>query len=382
MKQVLVTFLALCMYAGLSAQSSSSRYDSVLQRMGQEFARDPSTGSLSLGVYHKGKTWFYNFGKDNIPTEHSVYEIGSITKTFTSLVLARAVIEGKASLTDDIRKYMPGDFPGMQYNGEPIRLVHLANTSSGLPDNLPLVSDTLKHANPDSIPFIRERIMAGFSKEDFFKTLRTIRPDTMPGTVARHSNTAAKLLSHILEYIYNLPIDVLIKQYVLDPLQMKETSFASPEIPQGMMKGFNAAGKPVPLFANDFYKGTGGIRSTAADMIRYLRFLQDPKKPEVLMALTQTVSIEARTNKIIGLYPKDQVDPSKYAISLNWLQYHPEKNNFRIWTDGGTPGFRSYIVLYPEAELSMIFLSNRTGDKILDKLYAIGDTLFRMTGNP
>ncbi len=353
MKTLILALLLSVNYFFSYAQLAPARYDSVLQQLGKEFSEDTSTAGLSIGIHYKDNTWFYNFGKGN-PTRFSIYEIGSITKTFAGLVLAHAVSEGKVLLNDDIRKYMDGNFPNLTYNGEPIRLVNLANTSSCLPDNLLTGPDT------------------GFTKEIFFTALAGVRLDTIPGTKTHHSNTASMLLSLILENVYKEPIDVLIKRYVLDPLQMTNTSFGSATTPAQMMTGYNAAGKPASYLTGALMKGTGSMRSNSTDMVRYLSYLQKKETPETGMILTPTVSVDASTNKVCELASMDFVNDRVYALSLNWLQYHPGKGQLRIWTDGGTSGFRSYIVMYPEKRLSFIFLSNRTGEKILDKLYNIG----------
>jgi D-alanyl-D-alanine-carboxypeptidase/D-alanyl-D-alanine-endopeptidase len=358
MKTYLLLFL-VSIQSLFAYSQAPARYDSVLQRLGKEFANDTATAGLSISIVYKSDTWFYNFGKEN-PTEHSIYEIGSITKTFTSLVLAHAVSEGKVSLNDDIRKYIDGDFPNLNYNGEPIRLVHLANTSSALPDNILTGPDT------------------GFTRQLFFNALAAVKPDTLPGTKPRHSNTAAMLLSFILENIYKEPIDVLIKRYVLDPLQMTNTSFGLPVLPAQMMTGYNSAGKPAAYLTGALSKGTGSMRSNTIDMARYLSFLQTHATPEATMALTPTITVDAATNKARAMSSMDLVNDRVYALSLNWMQYHPGKNELRIWTDGGTYGFRTYIVMYPEKEVSFIFLSNRTGEKILDKMYRIGYTISQL----
>jgi D-alanyl-D-alanine-carboxypeptidase/D-alanyl-D-alanine-endopeptidase len=361
MKTPLITLLLCisCLYG--YSQAAPTVYDSIIQRLGNEFSSDTTTAGLSIGILHKGNTWFYNFGKGN-PGEHSIYEIGSITKTFASLVLAHAVQEGKVSLNDDVRKYIAGNFPNLAYNGEPIRLMHLANTTSGLPDNLPRRTDT------------------GFTRQDFMDALAAVKPDTIPGTKARHSNTAAILLSYIMEAVYQEPIDALIKRYILDPLQMTETSFGNTTTPLRMMQGYKPNGEPATYLTAQFAKGTGSMRSTASDMIKYLSYLQAHRTPESKLSLQQTVSVDAGTNKVREPVSIELVNDRVYALSLNWLQYHPAKGDLRIWTDGGTSGFRSYIVLYPETQLSLIFLSNRTGEKMLDKMYTIGDKIFRMLG--
>ncbi|MES2371170.1 MAG: serine hydrolase domain-containing protein [Bacteroidota bacterium] len=362
MKSPFITLLLCisCLYG--HTQLAPPAYDSIIQRLGNEFSKDTATAGLSIGILYGKNTWFYNFGKGN-PDEHSIYEIGSITKTFISLVLAHALTEGKVSLTDDVRKYLEGDFSNLAYKGEPIRLVNLANTTSALPDNLARRTDS------------------GFTKLDFLQALAAIKPDTIPGTKARHSNVAAALLAYIMEAVYKEPIDVLVNRYILEPLQMTETSFGNAITPTRMMKGYKTGGEMAAYLTSVFAKGTGSMRSTTSDMIKYLSYLQAHTTPESKLSLQPTVSVDAGTNKVRDLVSIDMINDRVYGLSLNWLQYHPEKGNLRIWTDGGTAGFRSYIVLYPESQLSLIFLSNRTGEKILDKMYTIGHKIFRMLGD-
>jgi CubicO group peptidase (beta-lactamase class C family) len=83
----------------------------------------------------------YNFGttaegQSLPPNDSTIYEIGSITKTFTTILLAHAVSEGKAAWNDDIRRYLNGDYPNLAFRGKPITLFQLANLTSSLPNSL------------------------------------------------------------------------------------------------------------------------------------------------------------------------------------------------------------------------------------------------------
>ena len=97
---------------------------------------------LSIGVYAQGQRRFYNFGTtrldgDKMPTENTVYEIGAIAKTMTGQLLARAIVEGRAALTDEAGKYLDEPYPNLENGGDVVRLVHLANMTSQLADNIP-----------------------------------------------------------------------------------------------------------------------------------------------------------------------------------------------------------------------------------------------------
>jgi CubicO group peptidase (beta-lactamase class C family) len=98
------------------AAGAKARLDTVVQRLGGAFMKQPARVGLSIGITQDGQTYFYHFGtteqgQSQPATQHTVYEIGSISKTFTSLLLAHAVLEKRVSLDDDIRKYLPGAYP-------------------------------------------------------------------------------------------------------------------------------------------------------------------------------------------------------------------------------------------------------------------------------
>jgi D-alanyl-D-alanine-carboxypeptidase/D-alanyl-D-alanine-endopeptidase len=370
--------ILLTIYSGsIFCQQAPSRFDSVIMRMGREFSADSLTGNLSIGITYKGTEWFYNFGRQD-PSKYSIYEIGSITKTFVSLIMAHAVTEGKVSPQDDIRKFLPRAFPHLEYNGHPVRMIHLANSSSGLPDNLPALPDTFRNTPPDSVSFVRAAIESKFSSVDFFNALDLVKPDTIPGAKPKHSNAAAYLLTYIMEKLYNEPIDKLVKRYVLDPLNMAGTSFGTKNINTGMMQGHSASNHPAPLLNWELVEGIGSMRSSTADMVKYMQYLMQQKTTQARMVLLPVIAVDAATNKTIELFPKDTIDAKRYSISYNWIHYHPAAGERRAFTDGGTPGFRSFIIMYTEAETGMIFLTDRTGPEIYNKMYRIIDSIFRI----
>src|SRR5579863_6267210 len=98
----------------------STNMDTVFRQLGEKFVADGRTDGLSIVAVYEGKAHIYNFGvssrsQKKIPTEHSVYEIGSISKSFTSLLLAHAISDGKVKIDDDIRKYLRGNYPKLEF---------------------------------------------------------------------------------------------------------------------------------------------------------------------------------------------------------------------------------------------------------------------------
>ncbi len=348
-----IFLILICISTNSFGQPLPNILDSSIKTWGQELVKDSIMRSVSIGVVSGTQQWQYHFGPDH-PGSHSVYEIGSVTKTFTSLVLAKAVREGKCNWYDDVRKYLPGSFPLMEYAGRPIQIIHLANTTSALPDNLP-----------------------GATRDIFLDTLSRVRLDTLPGSVAKHSNVAARLLVLVLEQIYTQSIEELIAERILAILGMHETYFAG-KITPGDITGYDEKGKAAQAFHDPLWNGTGAMRSTVGDMMRYMKMLLDKKDADARTVLMPTIAINATNNQVLAVPAKDTIDASRYFISLNWFHYHPSFDSYRIWTDGGTDGFRSYTVFYPDSEIAIVILSNRTGPQVMDRLYGLGEKIHKL----
>lgn len=177
-KTISFAIMAFCILvtSGLYGQIKKENLDTLIDKLGKNFIKNKQAVGLSVGVYNNGASYFYNYGTTEIenrkpPTQNTVYEIGSITKAFISLVLANAVTEKKVKLDDDIRKYLDGSYPNLEYNRKPITLLELSNTTSRLPNWLPPFTKQITDASSDSTPFFIEKIYGSYSKTDFFNAL-------------------------------------------------------------------------------------------------------------------------------------------------------------------------------------------------------------------
>jgi serine-type D-Ala-D-Ala carboxypeptidase/endopeptidase len=356
--------LYIVSYCSISGQTRQANTDTLVTRLGETFMKDKQAVGLSIGVYNNGAVAFYNFGttekeKAIRPTENTVYEIGSVTKGFVSLILANAVIEKKVNLDDDIRKYLAGSYPNLEYEKKPITLEQLANTTSGIPNWLPATPAAITDAPADSTAFLRERIYGRYTDNDFYAALHKVELDTIPGFKTRHSNAAAQLLTYILETVYATSIDNLVKKYVLEPNKMDNTSFlASKSNSKSLAIGYDGKGNRMPYFNTRYMKGVAGLNSTTADLLKFIR-LQLGKK-----------------DKAIVLTQKESFNAGYYSIGFNWLTYKHDNGHHQVWTDGGTYGFVSYIVFYPEINSGVVLLSNVCDDSAPGKLGNIAYQIF------
>ncbi|MBX9732880.1 MAG: serine hydrolase, partial [Chitinophagaceae bacterium] len=112
--------------------------DSLVNKVAPIYLQNPNTNGISIGIFYKGKKYKYNYGEvikgsGKLPTADNFYNLGSVAKTFVTTILAEAVVEKRVKLTDDIRKYLPTGYSNLEYENYPIKLVDLANHTSGLP---------------------------------------------------------------------------------------------------------------------------------------------------------------------------------------------------------------------------------------------------------
>jgi CubicO group peptidase (beta-lactamase class C family) len=346
------------------AQTKQVNTDTLVKRLGDTFMKDKQAVGLSIGVYNNGAVSFYNFGttekgKAIKPTQNTVYEIGSLTKAFISLILANAVLENKVKLDDDVRKYLDGDYPNLEYQNKPITLEQLANTTSGIPNWLPATPKEISNAPADSSAFLRNKIYGSYTDKDFYNALHKVELDTIPGFKTRHSNAAAQLLTYILEKVYATSIDNLVKKYILKPNKMDNTSFlASKSNNKSLAFGYDENGNQMPYFTTAFMKGVGGLNSTTANLVKFIKLQLE------------------KSNQSVVLTQKESFNAGYYSIGLSWLKYKHDNGTHQVWTDGGTYGFVSYIVFYPEINSGIVVLSNESDDSAPGKLGNIAYQIF------
>ena len=372
MKRITLFLLALAnVYSGVSQVIESqlkSTIDSVVRKAANSFMKDTSRVGVSIGVFKDKKAFVYNFGyteknKIHDPTNNTIYEIGSITKTFTGILLAQAVVDKKVNIDDDIRKYLNGSYPNLEYNGHPIKLYELINHTSGLPFLLPDRPDIFQHSQ-DSIYYFVTEIQSHYTKEKFLKDLHFVKLDTLPGIKFSYSNAGAQLLSFILENIYKESYESLIRKYITIPNDMPNTKLSYSETESdNFAKGYSGKGLLMPY--NPAMIGAAGkINSTIPDMLNYIKFNLRENNPVIKLSHTTTFG---------------NID--NFAIGLNWQMNKTPEGHRRIWQSGGSFGFSSYCVIYPELNIGIVLLSNEADRTAQGGLEEAANNIFEAIKN-
>ncbi|GAB3704524.1 hypothetical protein GCM10027592_35970 [Spirosoma flavus] len=328
-----------------SDNSLKNRVDSLVDQAIQQFMGTPQAVGLSLGIVQNGQTQVYNYGsvekgRAQLPTGQTLYAIASITKTFTGALLAQAVVEKRLNLDDDIRKYLDGDYLNLAYKGHPIRLFHLLNHRSGLPFLLPSHPNVSTNTNTSASAISMQQERINSPRNDFYADLHQVKLDTIPGHRFRYSNTGAQLLGFILEKVYGLPFEELVRQKIAEPLAMSDTKISLSISEQSRQaKGYDSCGN-ITASDTDDLQAAGALKSTVDDMLKYISWNVAEQSKTVRLTHQPTWS-----------------DGATYSAGLNWQMIQTDHKRV-IWQDGNIPGFSSLCVNYPELNLGIIVLTN------------------------
>src|SRR5262245_43489768 len=189
----------------------------------------------------------------------TIFEIGSVTKVFTALVLADMVNRKEVSLDDPAAKYLPENVRMPERSGKPITLLDLATHTSGLP-----AIPNLKPKDPGN-PY------TDYSVDDLYQFLSGYELSRDPGSEFEYSNLGAGLLGHVLAYCAGTDYESLIRSRITEPLGMPDTSITlSASMKQRMATGHSLALAPVANWDLPVLPGAGALRSSANDMLTFL----------------------------------------------------------------------------------------------------------------
>lgn len=343
-----------------AADTEKSDIDNLVQDAAQAIMQQYKIPGLAIAVTANGKQSFYNYGVASRETgrkvtRNTLFEIGSISKTFTATLATYAQVNGRLALSDNPGKYLP------QLQGSQLDKVTLINLGTHTAGGFPLQI-------PDDVQN-NEQLM------DYF---RSWQPLFAPGTYRTYANPSIGLLGMIAAKSMNIPFDEALEAQLFPKLGMHGSFINVPSSNMPLYaQGYNKQDAPVRLSPGVLAAEAYGVKTSVQDLIRFV---------EVNLNLTQTDATLKRAiaDTHIGYF---QLGPMTqdliweqygYPVSLDTLlegnsdkmAYErqaatkltpPQPPQQAVWVNktGSTRGFGAYAAFIPEKKLGIVILANK-----------------------
>jgi len=344
-------WMPICGASQSNTQASSADSANLAAKVDAIFARYDKLGSpgCALGVIKDSKL-IYTRGYGMANLEHNipngpqiVYDIASVSKQFTAASILLLAAQGKLSLDDDVRKYLP-ELPIYQ---KPITIRQMLHHTSGLRDYLMLF--LLAEGSLDDTT----------NEDDALRALvRQKALNFTPGDQWDYSNSGYFLLSLIIKRTSGKTLAEFAKEQIFNPLGMKSTMYLDNHkrfVPRRATGYAVAAGGGFQLETlNSDQTGDGAVQTSIEDLLRWDQNFYEPKVGgRALLEQMQKV----------GVLNNGQKFPYGFGLYINVFSNRDEEP-LRVWHSGGVPGYRATLMRFPDQKFSVVCLCNLTSAKV------------------
>jgi len=286
-------------------------------------------------------------GDPRVLNGDTVFEIGSVTKVFTSLLLSDMVQRGEVVLTDPVANYLPATVKVPQRNGKQITLEDLATHTSGLP-RLPSNLKPKDGSNP----------YADYTVVQMYEFLSSYELTRDIGSKYEYSNLGGGLLGHALALRAGQDYESLVRSRITGPLGMKDTGITlSAEMKARLAAGHDDKLKPAANWDLPTLAGAGALRSTANDLLTFVAANLGYTKTPLAPAMAAMLNVR-RPSGNAGL-----------EIALAWhILSATGDDGMIVWHNGGTGGYRSFIGYNPKTRVGVVVLANASTNAGVDDI--------------
>jgi len=345
-----------------SPMSARERVDAIITPYVQ---KKKMVGAVVGLLAADGSREFFGYGTTKAdgppPTAETIFEIGSISKTFTSLLLAQLVECKQAQLDDPVRTMLSNDWNLPKRGEREITLLELATHTSGLPNNPPnLVRALVLNPKIQLDPF------AKFDEKQLRQALAESKLKDSATPLVQYSNLGMGLLGEAIAHKTGKSYDELVRAWIAEPLQMPNTVvLPSPAQLEKSATGHDTNGTAVPYWSFATLAGCGAVRSSASDMLNYLA--AQCGQTDTLLRSAMEVTQQKRAPAYSVMH-----------IGLGWL-IRKYKGHDVWWHNGGTNGFSAFAAFTRNPNLAVIVLCNSGPTDLADGMAVdqIGDKLIR-----
>jgi CubicO group peptidase (beta-lactamase class C family) len=338
----------------LYAQTDREKLSNFIQQYADSIYKKENLPGIFVGVLNNGERLFFNAGFANpdkqMPYDSAtMFEIGSITKTFTAYVLTAVLMEYKIAETDLIIKYLP-DSVQQNKNLSSISFLNLMNHTSGLsrlPGNMEPVNIRQPYEN--------------YTSTELFAYLKTCIPK--PDGKSNYSNLGVSVAGILAERISGKTYAALLDQYIFLPFKMVSPANAI-TASQNKSTGYYAKDDKTPYWNMNVLAPAGGLKCTGTEMLTYLQNLCFPQPGN-----SKTI-VDKLTTQTVAINPK-------ISIGRGWHIFNEKDQPLFYWHNGGTYGFSTFCAFTKDKSKAVIVVINQfsknaicdgLGVKIIKKL--------------
>lgn len=331
-----------------------------LDKMVLPYSKNREHLLLSVGIVTQEDRQTFRFGRFADNEQNLLYEIGSITKIYTTTLLSILAAEKGVSLNDPVVKYLPSLTKNKSLQSNELSLLHLATHTSGLP-KIPakFILKTLMSKEMRTNPY------KYFTDQEFMEYAEGFNFKNA-GKRFKYSNLGMGLLGHILCRVLGAEYESVIQEEICSPLNLRHTLVKLSD-DSVMAQGYNHKNERVPAWDFESLAGAGALRSTIEDQLLFLE------------AQLRTDSSSPLGRAIRGTHQVYFDDNKSVSVGLGWIL--DQKENI-IWHNGGTGGYTSFMGFNQSHGTGVVILSNYTpGFKPSDSLDAMGFSLLKFLSN-
>lgn len=301
-------------------------------------------------------------GNGQHPQADTIFAIGSVSKVVTATIFSQMVAEGKVGLTDAVDKYISSSIKVPDYQGRKVTLVDLATHTSGF-DRSPDTSDPEDYQNQKS-----------YDEKFAYDWLTKTKLSHKPGSYFLYSNFGFGLLGNALAHAKKTTYSELVKKYIADRLDMKDTTtqdMLTSEQKSREAKSYWLNGDLVKKdWPFDFEQPSGGIYSTGNDLIKFIKYhLQSSPS-------NQNSSYEAnKLNHATYVYQHEVDNPFSFSndgMALAWHVDFPHQNMpLTLHKNGWVSGFTTWVLFMPTAKVGIFSITNKPNLNVVTDLKSI-----------
>lgn len=333
----------------ISDNTTFNKLTSLVDAFSENIIKQGNSNSFAVAIYKDGEMYQNYYGTidkggNNKPNDSSLYEIASITKTFTGSLVAKAVLADKISLDDDIRKYLEGDYSNLEFKGYPITIQHLLTHSMGLKNKLTKGFEAIREkAVNGTLDFEND----AYSIDDLLLELKTVEIDKKPGTTYVYNSLGPELLAYILEKVNKTPfkeqMNAFFKELGMNDTYLDESQKHKDRLIRGY-KGDTLA----PIDYDPVYGAAGGAISTLPDLATYMQYLVDNKNEPWIKEASRLLFEDKEEDEQVGYL---------------WQNMgFAEKEGYYYSKTGTSNRVQSGVLICPDSDYGIIVMVNNTSD--------------------